>query len=189
MVPSSDMGSSREREKLGRFVSGIGSRSREEFAREVGAPLLVQVTEPGGAQVSAPRFGTMQMNKEDIIFAETGLYVFPLKKTAVNAFAMMVTVGRAANNDIVLPYDSISKFHAYFSSSPQGWVLTDAHSTNGSYVQGRRIDADVKEKLDLEKNPALELSFSKVVQCRLYTPEGFWDMARGLLSTIAPRKV
>jgi pSer/pThr/pTyr-binding forkhead associated (FHA) protein len=101
---------------------------------------------------------------------------------------MMVTVGRAANNDIVLPYDSISKFHAYFSNVGNTWTLTDAKSTNGSFVMGRKLDGDLKEKLDLDKNPVLDLAFSNVVQCRLYTPDSFWDMAKLLLSALGTKK-
>lgn len=185
----SEMGKARERVKLQHFVHRLGPRTREEFLKEWNVPILVQLAEPGGdAQPAGPRFGTMAMNKEEMIFADTGLWVFPLKKAAANAFAMMITVGRAANNDIVLPYDSISKFHAYFSSTPQGWVLTDAKSTNGTYIAGRKVEGDAKEKLELDKFPILELSFSKVVPCKLYTPDSFWDLSRQLLGALSPRK-
>src|SRR5581483_607894 len=141
------------------------------------------LTEPETAQKqdsSVPRFGTMSMNKENLVFAEAGLYVFPLRKQATNAFAMMVTVGRAANNDIVLPYDGISKFHAYFSNLGGGWVLVDAKSTNGTFLEGRRLSPDTKEKLDTTR-PVTELSFSSAINCKLYSPESFFDLMQQLV--------
>jgi len=172
--------------KLPDFVQREGSLSREQFVKTFDVPLLVQVTEPN-APVQKVSFGTMTSRKEDMIFGETGLYIFPLRKTATNAFAMMVTVGRATNNDIALPYDSISKFHAYFSNVPgTGWILVDANSMNGTFLEGRQLQGDAKEKLDLARKPILDISFSKVVQCRLYTPEAFWDMAKTLRDALKP---
>jgi hypothetical protein len=172
------------REKLQKYVQRMGSRPREDFLAEVKVPILVQLTEPEGAEKRAeagvPRFGTMSMNKENLVFAEAGLYVFPLRKQATNAFGMMVTVGRAANNDIVLPYDGISKFHAYFSNLGGAWVLVDAKSTNGTFIEGRRINPDVKEKLD-DTRPATEVSFSSSINCRFYSPAAFYDLMAQLM--------
>ncbi|MBI3724580.1 FHA domain-containing protein [bacterium] len=173
--------------KLPQFVQQEASLSREQFTKNFNVPLLIQLTEPN-VPAQKVSFGTMTSKKEDMIFGESGLYVFPLKKTATNAFAMMVTVGRATNNDIVLPYDSISKFHAYFSTVPGGggWILVDANSMNGTFLEGRQLAGDAKEKLDLAAKPVIDLSFSKVVQCRLYTPEAFWDFARNLRDALKP---
>jgi hypothetical protein len=53
----------------------------------------------------------------------------------------VITIGRADVNDIVLPTAKVSKRHARLEISPQGLVLTDLKSTNGSYVNGRRVVA------------------------------------------------
>lgn len=50
-----------------------------------------------------------------------------------------LTVGRAAENDIQLDLLQISKHHAVFGRDAQGWILEDLRSTNGVYVNGRRI--------------------------------------------------
>lgn len=61
--------------------------------------------------------------------------VLPLKKRANgNAFSLMVTLGRAPNNDIVLADRRVSKFHAYFRRVGSGWTVSDANSTNGTKV-------------------------------------------------------
>jgi hypothetical protein len=62
-----------------------------------------------------------------------------LQKSDRNPFVHMITVGRAMNNDVVLADSTVSKVHAYFTSTPGGWVLTDQHSTNGTYVEGKPL--------------------------------------------------
>lgn len=61
------------------------------------------------------------------------------KRPGSNAFTDMVTIGRASNNDLVLPDPSISKFHCYVRRLDAGWVLTDARSTNGVVVNGAQL--------------------------------------------------
>jgi hypothetical protein len=56
-----------------------------------------------------------------------------LKKTQLNPFPNMITVGRAENNDVCLPLPSISKMHAYFMGS-QTWRVFDQRSTNGTFM-------------------------------------------------------
>lgn len=55
----------------------------------------------------------------------------------------VITVGRGEVNDIVLPTGKVSKRHARLEISPQGLVLTDLKSTNGTYVNGRKVVAPV----------------------------------------------
>ncbi|GMU63331.1 MAG: hypothetical protein AMXMBFR34_50940 [Myxococcaceae bacterium] len=65
-----------------------------------------------------------------------------VEKSKENAFQKRITVGRTANNDIVLDDQSVSRFHAYLQQDDhQAWTLTDAGSRNGSFVAGRRIVA------------------------------------------------
>jgi pilus assembly protein CpaF len=52
-----------------------------------------------------------------------------------------ITVGRVQGNDIVLPKSNISKRHARIVRSGNAFVVIDAKSTNGTYVNGKRISA------------------------------------------------
>jgi pilus assembly protein CpaF len=52
-----------------------------------------------------------------------------------------VTIGRAAGSDIVLPRSNISKRHARLVDKHDKVVVVDLRSTNGTYVNGRRITA------------------------------------------------
>ena len=52
-----------------------------------------------------------------------------------------VTIGRAKGSDILLPKNNISKRHARLVDRDDKVVLVDLRSTNGTYVNGRRITA------------------------------------------------
>ena len=52
-------------------------------------------------------------------------------------------VGRGKTNDIVLNDRDVSRFHATFSASDNGIVLSDLASTNGTFVNTRRISTPV----------------------------------------------
>ncbi|MGM0577085.1 MAG: ATPase, T2SS/T4P/T4SS family [Myxococcota bacterium] len=52
-----------------------------------------------------------------------------------------VTIGRAKGCDILLPKNNISKRHARLVDKDDKVVLVDLRSTNGTYVNGRRITA------------------------------------------------
>ena len=52
-----------------------------------------------------------------------------------------VTIGRAKGSDILLPRNNISKRHARLVDRDDKVVLVDLRSTNGTYVNGRRITA------------------------------------------------
>lgn len=62
-----------------------------------------------------------------------------VRKRGGNPFAMMMTIGRAANNDIHIPTKDVSKFHAYFSRAGDDWQITDAGSTNGTFLAGKQL--------------------------------------------------
>ena len=50
-----------------------------------------------------------------------------------------VSIGRVQGNDIVLPKGNISKRHSKLSLSDGRMTVSDAKSTNGTYVNGRKI--------------------------------------------------
>jgi pSer/pThr/pTyr-binding forkhead associated (FHA) protein len=50
-------------------------------------------------------------------------------------------LGRAEGLDVVLPDASVSRFHAEILSTSDGWVVRDLDSTNGTYVNGSRVDS------------------------------------------------
>src|SRR5689334_1603635 len=59
-----------------------------------------------------------------------------------------VTIGRVQGNDIVLPKGNISKRHARIVLKDDKFILVDLKSTNGCYLNSRRITSPVVVKDD-----------------------------------------
>ena len=52
----------------------------------------------------------------------------------------LVTVGRAYDSTIFLDDVTVSRNHAEFTRTPDGWTVGDVGSLNGSYVNKKLID-------------------------------------------------
>ena len=50
------------------------------------------------------------------------------------------SIGRSNACDIVLNYASVSRFHAVIYKHKKGWIITDTHSSSGTYVHNKRIE-------------------------------------------------
>jgi hypothetical protein len=66
--------------------------------------------------------------------------VLPLRKSQAT-FPSMITVGRTDNNDLVVPDEQVSKFHAFFRVIGAKVELSDAGSRNGTFVNARKLPA------------------------------------------------
>jgi pSer/pThr/pTyr-binding forkhead associated (FHA) protein len=53
------------------------------------------------------------------------------------------TLGRHKNNDISVADPKVSSFHARIDRSPDGFVLVDLGSRNGTFVNGKRIESGI----------------------------------------------
>jgi pSer/pThr/pTyr-binding forkhead associated (FHA) protein len=50
-------------------------------------------------------------------------------------------IGRQPDNDVVLDDPLISRRHAELRRGPQGWQLVDLDSSNGTFLNGRRVNS------------------------------------------------
>src|SRR6478752_5358055 len=57
-----------------------------------------------------------------------------------------VTIGRVQGNDIALPKGNVSKRHARIVLKDGKFIIVDLKSTNGSYVNGRKITSPLVVK-------------------------------------------
>lgn len=73
--------------------------------------------------------------------------VYPLAKKPGAAFPDRITIGRTANNDVVINDTSVSRLHAYLRRTSAGWVIADAGSKNGSRLRGAPLDARREQPL------------------------------------------
>lgn len=51
------------------------------------------------------------------------------------------TLGRHRNNDIVITDPKVSSFHARIDRTKEGFAITDLKSRNGTFVNGRKVEA------------------------------------------------
>ncbi len=69
------------------------------------------------------------------------------------------TIGRKDKNDLVLHDPRVSGFHAEIVREGKGWILRDLGSTNGTFLDGRRIDEVPLEHGDTFSVGILRLRF------------------------------
>jgi eukaryotic-like serine/threonine-protein kinase len=54
----------------------------------------------------------------------------------------VITVGRNADNDIVLPAEGVSRYHARLEASNGNWLVFDLGGINGTWLAGERLRAN-----------------------------------------------
>lgn len=102
--------------------------------------------------------------------------VFPVSKRSGALFHDRVSVGRNRNADIHLPFRRISKFHAYFTASAGGAkiMVTDAGSTNGTFINGKRIPTG--QPMEIADKVIIHFSHFLFV---FYSASGFYSLISG----------
>jgi len=176
-------------EYLIEYMRIVPTMSGPEFLAEFPHPFLVQAKPitPHGEEL--PQFTTTRFNRGDLV-ASTGQLlrlqgqarVCKVVKKEGNVFKDMISVGRARNNDIALPYTSVSKFHAFFRKRGDDgpYVLSDAKSTNRTLVN----DEEVKQERARELLDGDIVSFSPKLVFSFYSSEGFYAFVQKILREI-----
>ena len=114
-------------------------------------PHAVLLVEEPGSSSDTTEFRTLVGSRQAALAAaakQAGRLI-RVRKREGNPFAMMITIGRALNNDIHIPGKDISKFHAYLSRNGSDWQVTDAGSTNGTFVAGQQLPLRIAQPLEL----------------------------------------
>ncbi len=74
-----------------------------------------------------------------------------------------LSLGRNPRNEIVIDNNQISSFHAEFARQPNGvYVLTDLKSSNGTHVNGKRIESAELKPGDKVRFGQLEATFREM---------------------------
>ncbi|RMG15019.1 MAG: FHA domain-containing protein [Planctomycetota bacterium] len=146
------------------------------FAAEHRHPFLRLLARPlaeDGSDSGSGRFVTMRVGKNlESVPDPLELPVYSVRKVeGKNVFAMMITVGRAPNNDIQIDASSISKFHAYLEERDGAWSIRDANSSNGTFVNEVPVANDASTPLA----EGDEVRFARA-KCRFHTHEGFVEL-------------
>jgi hypothetical protein len=126
---------------------GECQRDIEAFKKLHGRAFLLLRRAVGGVALRAPTRPTKTLvtavdeENESRELSPAEYLVFPIRKTERSIIARFYSVGQTRNNDIVIRDVTVSKFHAFFQDADdgEGFVLLDARSTNGTFVNDERV--------------------------------------------------
>jgi pSer/pThr/pTyr-binding forkhead associated (FHA) protein len=107
-------------------AAGAGERLKNTVHGAPGAPEPAGPARPSGAVLAnfLVRAGTLKGQRLIV-------------KTPI------ANIGRADYNDLVLPDESVSTSHAKLQRREGIWVLVDLDSTNGTFVDGERVQGEI----------------------------------------------
>ena len=99
----------------------------------VGPPLASRADDWSYRTISAERLRDGD-GSEEVLF-EAAFLVLPVRKRSKSgAFASTVLIGRATTNDVCIMHQSISKLHARVRLTHGAALLSDAGSSNGTFL-------------------------------------------------------
>lgn len=153
------------------FASLCGFVPEAAFLERYPHPFLLQLSKDQATE--NPGFGTISANMRHLMVHNdlSNCRVFFVTKRATNAFSMMITLGRAENNDLIIRNGKVSKFHAYFSEIDKEWYLTDHNSSNGTYLHTERLKPSVRYAIQDRS----ELSFTQNLAYRFLLPSSMYQ--------------
>ncbi|WP_224133247.1 ATP-binding cassette domain-containing protein, partial [Mycobacterium avium] len=87
--------------------------------------------------------------------------LMPSRSGAIQKPAGSQTIGRATDNDIVIQDVLASRHHAFLIQTPLGTEIRDAHSVNGTFVNGVRVGSAVLTEGDVVTIGNVDLVFTR----------------------------
>ncbi|MBI3179622.1 MAG: FHA domain-containing protein [Deltaproteobacteria bacterium] len=155
------------------FAEASHELELEDFEQLYGAGFLLH----RGLLNSAPRRAggatTMALETPPAASLPPGLdfLVFPVRKSSRSAYSLFVSIGRDDNHDIVLPDESVSRFHAYVTVDAAGrFLLYDSGSRNGTMVNEKPAPAR-GEGQGLELEPGARVRLGRIEMTFVKAPE------------------
>ncbi|MCA8920731.1 MAG: FHA domain-containing protein [Planctomycetes bacterium] len=162
---------------LREFVEDNAQLDRAAFEAAHTTPYLIVRFPRPEARSEDSSFLTRALSLEEI---KTGsrrfeAWVVPVaKRQDSNAFATMITLGRAGNNDVVLQHASVSKFHAYLRHMGSNWTVSDAGSRNGTLLDDRKLPPERSFPL----HSGAKIVLSEAVNLEFLLPEQLYDVVQ-----------
>lgn len=154
-------------------------RTKEEFVEAFPVPALMVVyrgVDQAASEGMDPNQSGVQLLTVSVKSAAVLRYLsrvaFVCKRPG-NPFGHLVSIGRSGNNDITLAVDSVSKVHGYVVVEGDQRRFTDHGSTNGSRLNGEKLDPS--RKVTLESGDVLQLGLE--VMLEFLSPETLYERA------------
>lgn len=158
---------------------------REEFLAAAAPAVLVRYRAHAPDPAHAPATLTMTIDED---FGEAvdetmphgkftpepvEMELHPLAKKPGASFRDRITIGRTGNNDVVIADHSVSRLHAYVRQA-DGWVVADAGSKNGSWLD--EVQLEPRRETPLSPGSVLRLGD---VRLTFYRAEDLFDLLGG----------
>lgn len=128
------------------------------------SPLQAPVHSPPPAQhIPAPtRAAPANAKPPEVANLATKMFqaLLPSRSGAIQKPAGSQTIGRATDNDIVIQDVLASRHHAFLIQTPLGTEIRDAHSVNGTFVNGVRVGSAVLTEGDVVTIGNVDLVFT-----------------------------
>ncbi len=159
--------------------------NKVEFERFMQYPVLVGSSIQAGSLATQNRHAKDELNKTVIFEVDTDETasspsdslkhaIYPLVKNEYSTGPVNIfSIGRVDGNDMIMPDYAISKQHAIIEIKRDNFLLRDGGSTNGTMINGKRVDkkpAQLRDK-DVVAFARYEFTF--------FTPESLYDMLKG----------
>lgn len=152
--------------------------SREQFLRDFPVPALLVVfrgnapdQEHFDPNQSGVQLLTVSVRSAGVL-RYLGRVAFVCKKPG-NPFAHLISIGRSASNDVTIAVESVSKVHGYLVLEDGQWRYTDHGSTNGTKINGAKVEKG--EKVLLNDGDVLQLGLE--VMLEFLTPSALYRRA------------
>ncbi len=132
--------------RVDEFRNLARTHSRAKFIELCGYPFLVGMRElsrphqPGRTVLVSQQDRDALTGRPRRATGDNSLIVLAVRKVQ-EAFPSMITVGRTANNDVVVEDVQVSKFHAFFRINADKVEIADAGSRNGTFIGKLRLEA------------------------------------------------
>ncbi|MCV7165433.1 ATP-binding cassette domain-containing protein [Mycobacterium stomatepiae] len=124
-----------------------------QMSAPVGTPLAPKTQMSPVAEAKAPEVANLATKMFQALL--------PSRSGAIEKPSNGLTIGRATDNDIVIQDVLASRHHAFLLQTPIGTEIRDAHSVNGTYVNGVRVGSAVLTEGDVVTIGNVDLVFTR----------------------------
>jgi ABC-type multidrug transport system ATPase subunit len=156
-------------------------------------PMQVPPAEPETGRVAEPAGAETGRVPDAANIATSMMKILRPGRTGLVSMPGAIKIGRANDNDIVIPEVLASRHHATLIPTPQGTEIHDNRSINGTFVNGARVETAVLHEGDVVTIGNIDLVFAGGTLARrdetaTATRTGGLDV-RGVTWTIENNKV
>ena len=166
---------------IGSFLDASANLEKAEFIKRFTSPFLVTVEEQRGGVPSSLAPGGDLGNAATVCQSPSGMRqasvaardakIYAIAKRAGANQAPDILVGRSRDNDLWIDDAEVSKRHARFRTTPAGLELTDLGSTNGTWVNDKRLEKEKGQLLRTNDG----VRFGRAAKTQMLDADAFYE--------------